>query len=64
MNLYLPLYQIIKLNSMKQYKSFLLLLAALLLFSCGKTILPSDDDHKEEEQHKDDIWQRSRRNSW
>lgn len=51
MNLYLPLYQIIKLNSMKQYKSFLLLLAALLLFSCGKTILPSDDDHKEEEQH-------------
>ena len=37
---------------MKIYKLFSLLFAAVLLFSCGKTILPSDDDNEDEtEKH-------------
>lgn len=33
---------------MKIYKLFSLLFTAVLLFSCGKTILPSDDDNEDE----------------
>ena len=33
---------------MKIYKLSFLLFAAVLLFSCGKTILPSDDDNEDE----------------
>ena len=37
---------------MKIYKLFSLLFTAVLLFSCGKTILPSDDDNEDEtEKH-------------
>ena len=36
---------------MKIYKLFSLLVAAVLLFSCGKTILTSDNNEEETEKH-------------
>lgn len=40
-----------KLDPMKQYKQFILLLAVTFLFSCSKTILPPDDEREEETEN-------------